>query len=160
MDIIGTLLSYRQPEDGVAVEVEGMLHDDRHVLDAVGILPDAEDADAVDAPAHDEKIANWSKAAMKAAEEGIQIMTVAASGIDKKTEFLFRSQSLLTGGEYIFLTDDSGIGESHEKPTIKEKLIVEYLNDCLIRIIDSYHQGKTISPTPYSQVGQQPIAED
>ena len=113
-----------------------------------------------DAPAHDEKIANWSKAATKAAEEGIQIMTVAASGIDKKTEFLFRSQSLLTGGEYIFLTDDSGIGESHEKPTIKEKLIVEYLNDCLIRIIDSYHQGKTISPTPYSQVGQQQIAED
>ncbi len=82
-------------------------------------------------------------------------MTVAASGIDKKAEFYFRSQSMITGGQYVFLTDDSGIGNSHEKPTVKEKLTVEYLNDCLIRLINGYHSGKMEEPIPYNQVFKQ-----
>ena len=108
-----------------------------------------------DAPAHDKDLAKWSNAAKIAAEKGIQIMTVAASGIDKKTEFYFRSQSIITGGQYIFLTDDSGIGFSHEEPTIKEKLVVEYLNDCLIRLINGYHSGDMKEPIPYNQVYKQ-----
>lgn len=105
-----------------------------------------------DAPAHDNLIADWSSTVDKAVEKGIQIITVAGSGINKKTEYLFRSQSLLTGGQYVFLTDDSGIGGSHEKASVQEELVVEYLNNCLIRLIDSYHQGKDISPIPYSQI--------
>ena len=108
-----------------------------------------------DAPAHDKDLAKWSKAVNTAAKKGIQIMTVAASGIDKKAEFYFRSQSMITGGQYVFLTDDSGIGNSHEKPTIKEKLTVEYLNDCLIRLINGYHSGKMEEPIPYNQVFKQ-----
>lgn len=103
-----------------------------------------------DAPAHDSDLAKWSKAVDTAAEKGIQIMTVSGSGIDKKTEFYFRSQSLITGGQYVYLTDDSGIGYSHEKPTIKEKLTVELLNECLIRLINGYHKGELEEPVPYN----------
>ena len=104
-----------------------------------------------DAPAHDNKVVNWSNTITKAAAKGIQIMSLAASGINKKTEFFFRSQSILTGGQYIFLTDDSGIGNQHEQPTIYEKLVVEYLNSCLIRLINGYHTGELASPIPYNQ---------
>ena len=103
-----------------------------------------------DAPAHDSDLAKWSKAVDTAAEKGIQIMTVSGSGIDKKTEFYFRSQSLITGGQYVYLTDDSGIGYSHEKPTVKEKLTVELLNECLIRLINGYHKGELEEPVPYN----------
>ena len=108
-----------------------------------------------DAPGHDKDLDKWSKAVDTAAEKGINIISVAASGIDKKTEFYFRSQSIITGGQYVFLTDDSGIGNSHEVPTIKDKLVVEYLNDCLIRLIDGYHSGDMKEPVPYNQVYKQ-----
>ena len=108
-----------------------------------------------DAPAHDKDLAAWSAAADKAAAKGIQIMTIAASGINRKTEFYFRSQSLITGGQYVFLTDDSGIGNSHEKPTVPEKLTVEYLNDCIIRLINGYHKGVMEEPVDYTQVVKQ-----
>ena len=110
-----------------------------------------------DAPAHekDADIRKWSNAIDKAAEKGISVMSVAASGIDKRTEFYFRSQSLITGGQYIFITDDSGIGNSHEKPTIQEKLTVEYLNQCIIRLINGYHTGNLEAPVPYTQVNNQ-----
>lgn len=104
-----------------------------------------------DAPAHDQYVHKWSKAIYKAAEKGIKIITVGASGLDQKTEFFFRSQSLLTGGQYVFLTDDSGIGNSHEQPTIKEPLVVEYLNECLIRLISGYYSGVMADPIPYNQ---------
>ena len=107
-----------------------------------------------DAPAHDYDVDTWAKAAKEAANKGIKIFTIAASGIDRKTEFFFRSQSLLTAGQYVFLTDDSGIGLPHEEPTIQEKLVVEFLNDCLIRLINGYHQGVMKDPIPYNQTQQ------
>ncbi|MGB1699426.1 MAG: hypothetical protein ACPHRO_05700, partial [Nannocystaceae bacterium] len=56
------------------------------------------------------------------------------SGVDKSTEFLMRMADVATGGTYIFLTDDSGIGNSHIEPTIGEYQ-VEPLNELLIRVI-------------------------
>ncbi|RXM39331.1 hypothetical protein BOQ62_12185 [Chryseobacterium sp. CH21] len=45
-----------------------------------------------------------------------------------------RTFALLTNGTYTFLTDDSGIGNSHIKPTI-DSYEVEKLNDLLLRLI-------------------------
>jgi len=93
----------------------------------------------LDAPPHAdrESIKNMQKLTEKAAEKGIRIVPVTASGIDKSTEYLMRSIALATNGTYVFLTDDSGIGNAHIKPTTDEYQ-VEFLNDVFIRLIKQY----------------------
>jgi hypothetical protein len=90
----------------------------------------------LDAPPHrtGETIARIHGATRAAAEAGVQLIPVVASGANKPTEFLLRSLAVATGGTYTFLTDDSGIGNSHLKPTIG-KYDVELLNDLLVRVI-------------------------
>lgn len=72
-----------------------------------------------------------------AAAQGIRIIPVASSGIDKSTEYLLRTMAFRTGGTYTFLTDHSGIGGDHIEPTIGD-YEVEMLNDMMVRIINSY----------------------
>lgn len=93
----------------------------------------------LDAPPHytDDNIARLLKVTAEAAKKGIRIIPVAASGVDTDTEFLCRSLSVLTGGTYTFLTDHSGIGNSHLEPTVGYYQ-VEKLNEMLVRIIGSY----------------------
>jgi len=92
----------------------------------------------LDAPPHhvDECVTRVQVATEMAAAQGIAIVPVSASGIDKDTEFLLRFLSVATGGTYVFLTDDSGIGGSHlpTAPTIGQ-YEVEYLNDLMVRLI-------------------------
>ena len=93
----------------------------------------------LDAPPHNnpvvlEKIREISAVA---AMKGIRIIPVVCSGVDKKTEYLMRSLSLITNGTYVFLTDDSGIGNPHIKPTT-DKYDVELLNDLFIRLIGQF----------------------
>ncbi|MBO4534727.1 MAG: VWA domain-containing protein, partial [Clostridia bacterium] len=96
-----------------------------------------------DAPAHDELVGKWNDAIMAAAKKGIRVLTVASSGIDEQTEYFFRSQSLLTGGVYVYLTNDSGIGGDHLEATVEERPKVEYLNDCLVRLMTVLYEGRT-----------------
>ena len=107
-----------------------------------------------DAPAHDEDVQSWNNTALLAARKGIKIITVASSGIDKKTEYFFRSQSLLTSGQYVYLTSDSGIGGEHIEATKQEDLVVEYLNECLVRLIDGYFTGSFSEPISWKQSNQ------
>ena len=74
---------------------------------------------------------------MSMAETGIRFISVASSGVDTETEFLLRSWAVMTGGTYTFLTNHSGIGNSHLEPTIGE-YEVEKLNDLLVRVISEY----------------------
>ena len=67
----------------------------------------------------------------------IRIIAVSSSGVDKETEFLMRFLGIHTGGTYTFLTDHSGIGNSHIAPTIGS-YEVEYLDDLLVRLIVQY----------------------
>ena len=92
----------------------------------------------------------YHEAIQDAAANGIAIYPVAASGVDKPTEFLFRAMAVMTGGKYVFLTDDSGVGNSHEEPDITGYK-VEKLNDLMVREIRSYVAAHT---TPRS------VAED
>jgi hypothetical protein len=91
----------------------------------------------LDAPPHDmqKNIDRLQSAIRDAAAKGVQIIPVVASGADKPTEFLMRNFAIATGGTYTFLTDDSGIGNSHLKPTIG-KFDVELLNELLVRVVN------------------------
>ena len=91
----------------------------------------------LDAPPHydSNRIEKINECIKNAAEKGIRIIPVASSGVDKETEFLLRSMSITTNGTYVFLTDHSGIGNSHIEPTIG-KYDVEFLNDLLVKIIN------------------------
>ncbi len=102
----------------------------------------------LDAPPHDDPSVknNLKRVIQTAALKGIRIVPVTCSGIDKSTEFLMRAIALLTNGTYVFLTDDSGIGDSHIKPTTDE-YTVELLNDLLIRLIIQYTSSTNCSVT-------------
>lgn len=69
-----------------------------------------------------------------AAKQGIRVVPVVCSGLRESGELLMRELALLTNGSSFFLTDDSGIGDTHLKPTT-DSLKVEHLNDMLVRTI-------------------------
>lgn len=93
----------------------------------------------LDAPPHGtSEIKNKLTDLLKqAAEKGIRIVPLAASGIDKGTEYLMRCVALATNGSYVFLTNDSGIGGDHIKPTT-DAFQVEQLSQILVRVVKSY----------------------
>lgn len=103
----------------------------------------------LDAPPHQEEknIELLQKTIQAAAAKGIRIVPITCSGIDKSTEYLMRSMALATNGTYVFLTDDSGIGGSHIKPTT-DKWDVEFLNDLIVRLITQY----VLTPTCENEI--------
>ena len=101
-----------------------------------------------DAPAHDEDINKWYNAVLKLSGMGIQMITVASSGVNKKTEYLFRAMTLITNGTYVAITNHSNVGDEHIDSSNSSDLVVEYLDNCLVRIINGYHSGVTYNPIP------------
>lgn len=93
----------------------------------------------LDAPPHgdDATIAAVQAQIRAAAEKGIKIIPVTASGIDRETEFLMRFAAIATNATYTFITDHSGIGNDHLEPTVGD-YEVEYLNDLIVRLIGKY----------------------
>ena len=77
------------------------------------------------------------KSMKNASALGIRIIPVASSGVDEETEVILRSFALMTGGTYIYLTNDSGIGGYHVEASVSEKN-VEPLNDCMVRVVCEY----------------------
>lgn len=95
----------------------------------------------LDAPPHNTPLVmdKLKAAVTDAQKKGIRIIPVSASGIDKETEFLMRFLSIGTNGTYVFITNDSGIGNPHLTPTVGD-YDVEYLNDLMVRLITAYGQ--------------------
>lgn len=95
----------------------------------------------LDAPPHQEmQIVGQIRNLVKlASEKGIKLIPVTASGINKETEFLMRYFSIATNGTYVFITDDSGIGNSHLEASVGE-YEVELLNDLMVRLISKYSE--------------------
>ncbi len=93
----------------------------------------------LDAPPHHEieVISSIQNSVQKAAEKGIKIIPITASGIDKETEFLMRFLSMSTNGTYVFITNHSGIGNNHLEATVGA-YEVEYLNNLMVRLINKY----------------------
>ena len=98
----------------------------------------------LDAPPHNDAIARIQQQIFKAAAMGIRIIPIACSGTDKSTEFLLRSMALATNGTYTFLTNHSGVGNSHIEPTT-DKYEIELLNGLLQRVIGQFLFAKNCS---------------
>ncbi|WP_141500437.1 VWA domain-containing protein [Paenibacillus luteus] len=95
----------------------------------------------LDAPPHDDAqvIDEMKKLTKEAAAQGIRIIPLASSGVSIDTEYLMRFMATATGGTYLFLTDDSGIGSDHLEPAVGE-YEVKLLNDLLVEVINRYVQ--------------------
>ncbi len=93
----------------------------------------------LDAPPHDDETTTQmiQQQIIDAAAQGIKIIPITASGINRETEFLMKYMAVVTNATYVFITDDSGIGGSHLKPLV-EDFDVEKLNDLLVRLISNY----------------------
>ena len=131
-----------QSADGGGDEPEGV---DAAMEVAIGKFKWREDSRArvmflvLDASPHHDKetMEKLKKYTIMAAEKGIRIVPIVCSGIDKASEYLMRSMALATNGNYIFLTDHSGIGDKHIAPST-DKFDVETLNILLIRLLQQY----------------------
>ena len=88
-----------------------------------------------DAPHHTENATKFAAALKTARSQNIHVYPVASSGVDDLTELTMRSAAQLTGGRYLFLTDDSGVGGVHKEPTIPCYFVTK-LDDALLRMVD------------------------
>lgn len=93
----------------------------------------------LDAPPHTEKAKEIRELIQAASAKGIRIIPITASGINTSTEFLMKYMASMTGGEYVYITDHSGVGNSHIKPTgVKENM--DLLKNQWMNILIKYSQ--------------------
>lgn len=104
-----------------------------------------------DAPAHttNSNKMRFEGAVVSAAKKGIRICPVLASGANDLCEYLARQSAIITGGTFVWITNDSGIGGDHYDPDVKNA-VVEKLNDLLVRLINGYKTGVFADPVPYN----------
>jgi len=98
-----------------------------------------------DAPQHGDRGPGMHQALASAQMGGIHIYPVAGSGADDLLEFTMRNAAQLTGGRYMFLTDDSGVGGSHKAPEIP-CYYVTLLEKALVRVAGMEITGSYIGP--------------
>ena len=87
-----------------------------------------------DAPPHEGTDEEVHAAIANAAEMGVRLVPVVASNSERETELFGRAAAIMTGANYVFLTDDSGVGNSHLEPIIGD-YEVELLHDIIVRNI-------------------------
>lgn len=88
-----------------------------------------------DAPPHTGTEDKITEAIESAAKKGIHIVPVIASNAERDTELFGRAAAIMTNSNYVFLTDDSGVGDSHLEPIIGS-YNVELLHDIIVRNIN------------------------
>jgi hypothetical protein len=71
---------------------------------------------------------------IEAVKKGIKINPVAASGMQPEEEYFYRHAAVKTLGRYLFLTDNSGVGESHLTPAVGS-FDVKLLNGLIVKVI-------------------------
>ncbi len=94
----------------------------------------------LDAPAHQDHqgvVESLQASLREYARLGIKLIPVFCSGPAKECEFMCRMFAILTGGTYVFLTNDSGVGGDHLDASVGQ-FQVEPLNDLLVRLIAKY----------------------
>jgi len=99
-----------------------------------------------DAPHHAERAVAMANAVRAVRNAGVHLYPVASSGIDELSEHSMRSAAQLTGGRYLFLTDDSGVGGAHKEPTIPCYFVTR-LDDAILRMVDIELSGIYHEPT-------------
>ena len=94
----------------------------------------------LDAPAHQDRqgvVESLQASVREYAKQGVKLIPVFCSSPSKECEFMCRFFAVLTGGTYVFLTDDSGVGGDHIEASVGD-FQVEPLNDLLVRLIAKY----------------------
>ena len=98
-----------------------------------------------DAPQHPGEEQKVNVAVSSALQKGIHVYPVGASGVDNDAELAMRQTAQITGGRYLFLTDDSGIGNSHAEPHIP-CYVVTALHGAMARMVESEMTGARAEP--------------
>ncbi|WP_437817624.1 vWA domain-containing protein [Sorangium sp. So ce1078] len=100
-----------------------------------------------DAPHHDSNAGAMAEGIRALKDSGVAVYPVASSGVDELTEFSMRSAAQLTGGRYLFLTNDSGVGGDHKEPTIPCYYVTK-LDRAILRMVDVALSGVYREPEP------------
>jgi hypothetical protein len=100
-----------------------------------------------DAPQHAQNSPAMKKAITDVRAAGIHVYPVSASGTDELLEFTMRAAAQLTGGRYMFLTDDSGIGDTHRTPEIPCYYVTK-LQQAIVRAVSAELTGVAPAPDP------------
>ncbi len=87
-----------------------------------------------DAPHHAAKAPAMKQAIVDTHAAGIHVYPVSGSGTDDLLELSMRTTAEITGGRYLFLTDDSGIGGPHKTPEIPCYFVTKLASD-LVRAV-------------------------
>lgn len=103
-----------------------------------------------DAPPHDADAPATLAAVQRLRQKNVTIFPVAASGTKDRAEFIMRATAFLTSGQYLFLTDDSGIGNPHAEPHVPG-YNVDRLDNLMVRLIAKELAGE---PVPLEQISQ------
>jgi hypothetical protein len=98
-----------------------------------------------DAPPHGDLFGRTWQAAEAARAKRIHITPVAASGVADEAEYAMRAMAAATQSRYLFLTDDSGVGNPHAPPAI-DCYLVTRLDALVRRVVDSQISGRRIEP--------------
>ena len=100
-----------------------------------------------DAPHHDHNARRFTDAVRALQARDVRVYPVSSSGSDELFEYSMRAAAQLTGGRYLFLTDDSGVGGAHKDPTIPCYWVTR-LNYAMERVISSELSGTIIEIDP------------
>jgi hypothetical protein len=100
-----------------------------------------------DAPPHTDKLEAALAQAKIARSQGLRFYPLAASGVADEAEYIMRLAAATTHGRYLFLTDDSGVGNPHSEPKIP-CYVVTRLDQLMIRVISSELSGQRVEPQP------------
>jgi hypothetical protein len=100
-----------------------------------------------DAPPHTPDIPTAFTQMNAARLRGVRLYGVAGSGAAEDAEYILRAGAQVTGARYLFLTDDSGVGDTHEVPHIP-CYQVEHLDRLVERVIASELTGKHVATDP------------
>jgi hypothetical protein len=98
-----------------------------------------------DAPPHHQFLGRTMTAVNGLRKKGVSMYPVACSGYDDTAELVMRGCALLTGSQFLFLTDDSGVGNSHAEPHIPFYR-VQKLDRMMVRMISAELAGRRIEP--------------
>jgi Mg-chelatase subunit ChlD len=103
-----------------------------------------------DAPPHDKDLNTAVTHAKTARKLGIHMYPLAASGVADTAEYLMRGMAATTHGRYLFLTNDSGVGNTKVEPKIP-CYVTTRLDQLLTRVIASELSGARVE-APANQV--------
>lgn len=98
-----------------------------------------------DAPQHTYRAAQMKQAILDVQAAGVHVYPVSASGTDDLLELTMRTTAVMTGGRYLFLTDDSGVGDTHKIPEIPCYYVTR-LEKALVRVASMELSGTYIGP--------------